>query len=191
VDRKIAWCGSLNILSHSRSSEVMIRFSQSDFVVRLMELSGTAYLLQQEERNDARKRRLVQLATALKKRMAFPPCSRCGGATELGSSKYEPFFGCASYHGGNCDGLVLELAVQDLGLTCPRCGGNIVPSASGHITSNRRLMMEVQQAIKDQLKAQGYTNTFGESIMDHLIIMNRCGRPFSSMAGSSIFPGLC
>jgi len=38
VDRKIAWCGSLNILSHSRSSEVMIRFSQSDFVVRLMEL---------------------------------------------------------------------------------------------------------------------------------------------------------
>ncbi|HHV75658.1 MAG TPA: hypothetical protein GXX41_13695 [Thermoanaerobacterium sp.] len=64
--------------------------------------------------------------------MAFSPCPRCGGATELRSSRYGPFFGCASYRGGNCDGLVnvprrvLELAVQDLGLTCPRCGGNIV-----------------------------------------------------------------
>jgi hypothetical protein len=42
-------------------------------------------------------------------------------------------------------------------------------SAPGHITSNRRLMIEVQQAIKAQLKAQGYTNTFGESIMDQLV----------------------
>lgn len=42
-------------------------------------------------------------------------------------------------------------------------------SASGHITSTRRLMVELQQAIKDRLKAQGYTNTFGESIMDQLV----------------------
>ncbi len=42
-------------------------------------------------------------------------------------------------------------------------------SASGHITSNRRLMMEIQQAIKNQLKVQGFENTFGESIMDHLV----------------------
>lgn len=42
-------------------------------------------------------------------------------------------------------------------------------SASGHITSSRRLMIEVEQAIKDQLKARGYTNTFGEGIMDQLV----------------------
>ena len=42
-------------------------------------------------------------------------------------------------------------------------------SASGHITSNRRLMIEIQQAIRDQLKAQGYTNAFSESIMEQLI----------------------
>jgi len=132
VDRKIAWFDSLNIFSHSRSSKVMIRFSQPEFVVRLLELSGTAYLLQQQERNDVRKRRLAQLATALQKRMAFPLCARCGGATELRSSRYGPFFGCTSYRGGNCDGFisvprrVLELAVQDMGLTCPRCEGNVV-----------------------------------------------------------------
>lgn len=131
VDRKIAWFGSLNILSHSRSSEMMIRFSQPDFVARLMELSGTAYLLQQEERKEVQKRRLDQLATALKKRMGFPICPRCGGATELRPGKYGPFWGCASYRASNCDGRmsiprrVLELAVQDLRLTCPRCGGDI------------------------------------------------------------------
>lgn len=42
-------------------------------------------------------------------------------------------------------------------------------SASGHITSSRSLMIEVQQAIKDQLRAQGYTNAFSESLMDQLV----------------------
>jgi len=36
VDRKIAWFGSLNILSHSQSSELMIRFSQPDLTARLI-----------------------------------------------------------------------------------------------------------------------------------------------------------
>jgi len=42
-------------------------------------------------------------------------------------------------------------------------------SSSGQITSNRRLMIEVQQAIKDQLKAYGYTSVFSASIMDQLV----------------------
>lgn len=42
-------------------------------------------------------------------------------------------------------------------------------SAAGHITSSRRLMMEFQQAIKEELKAQGYSKTFGESILDQLV----------------------
>lgn len=45
----------------------------------------------------------------------------------------------------------------------------IYRSASGHITSSRSLMIEVQQAIKDQLRAQGYTNAFSESLMDQLV----------------------
>lgn len=132
VDRKIAWFGSLNILSHSRSSEVMIWFSQPELVVRLMELSGTVYLLKQEERRSVQKHRLTELADALKKRMAFPSCPLCGGTTELRTGKYGPFFGCASFRNGGCKGLiniprrVLELAVQDLELTCPHCGGKVV-----------------------------------------------------------------
>lgn len=110
----------------------MIRFSQPDFVARLMELSGTTYLIQQEERNDARKRRLAQLAAALEKRLASPLCPLCGGATELRVGKYGPFFGCTSYYGARCNGLVniprrvLELAVENLALTCPTCGGTVV-----------------------------------------------------------------
>ncbi|OIQ12617.1 AAA domain-containing protein [Neomoorella thermoacetica] len=132
VDRKIAWFGSLNILSHSRSSEVMIRFSQPELVVRLMELSGTVYLLKQEERRSVQKHRLTELADALKKRMAFPSCPLCGGTTGLRTGKHGPFFGCASFRNGGCKGLiniprrVLELAVQDLELTCPHCGGKVV-----------------------------------------------------------------
>lgn len=42
-------------------------------------------------------------------------------------------------------------------------------SGSGHITSSRRLVMELQQAIKEQLKVQGYTHTFGESIMEQMV----------------------
>lgn len=132
VDRSVAWCGSLNILSHSRSSELMIRFSEPDLVMRLMELSGTAHLLEEEERKDLQRRRLLQLAAALEKRMVFPPCPRCGGATELRSGRFGPFFGCVSYRDSRCDGLVnvprwaLELAVKDLGLTCPRCGREVV-----------------------------------------------------------------
>ncbi|TDA65831.1 MAG: hypothetical protein D9V47_12060 [Clostridia bacterium] len=45
----------------------------------------------------------------------------------------------------------------------------IYRSASGYITSNRRLMMEVQQAIKDQLQSRGYSNAFSESLMDQLV----------------------
>ncbi len=42
-------------------------------------------------------------------------------------------------------------------------------SASGHIMSTRRLMIEIQQAIKEQLNAQGYTKIFSESIIDQLV----------------------
>lgn len=132
VDRKIAWFGSLNILSHSRSSEMMIRFPQPELVVKLMEFSGAVYLLKQEERRSVQKHRLTELADALKKRMAFPSCPVCDGNTELRAGKYGPFFGCASFQDDGCQGLiniprrVLELAVQDLKLTCPNCGGEVV-----------------------------------------------------------------
>ncbi|MEW6228967.1 MAG: hypothetical protein AB1700_12910, partial [Bacillota bacterium] len=42
-------------------------------------------------------------------------------------------------------------------------------SSSGHITSSRRLMIEVQQAIRDRLKAEGYATTLGESIMGQVL----------------------
>ena len=42
-------------------------------------------------------------------------------------------------------------------------------SGSGHITSSRRLIIELQQAIKEQLRLKGYTHTFGESILEQMV----------------------
>ncbi|MGB9791714.1 MAG: hypothetical protein ACPLTR_03955 [Thermacetogeniaceae bacterium] len=42
-------------------------------------------------------------------------------------------------------------------------------SGSGHIDSAKRLLIEVQQAIKDKLRSLGYASVFGESIIDQLI----------------------
>ena len=131
IDKQIAWLGSLNILSHSRSSEVMIRFAQPDFVERLLELTGTSYLLQQEEKKETRNHLRSLLATAIEQQMTCPPCPKCGETTELRFGKYGPFFGCISYRSRGCDGLmsvprrVLELVVRDLALSCPECGSPI------------------------------------------------------------------
>ena len=43
-------------------------------------------------------------------------------------------------------------------------------SSSGEITSNRRLMIEIQQAIKSELKIQGCTDAFNEGIMEQLVL---------------------
>ena len=45
----------------------------------------------------------------------------------------------------------------------------IYRSSSGQITSNRRLMIEIQQAIKERLSEQGYKDAFSEGIMDQLV----------------------
>lgn len=45
----------------------------------------------------------------------------------------------------------------------------VYKSASGHITSNRRLMIEVQQAISERLRAKGYKRIFGVSVMDQIL----------------------
>jgi len=45
----------------------------------------------------------------------------------------------------------------------------IYHSSSGQITTARRLMIEIQQAIKNRLRDYGYTSVFSSSIMDQLV----------------------
>ena len=45
----------------------------------------------------------------------------------------------------------------------------IYRSASGHITSSRSLMIEIQQAIKDRLKARGLMDAFSPTLMDQIL----------------------
>jgi len=132
IDHRIAWCGSLNILSHSRSTDLMIRFTEAEFVTTLMEMSGVTALVTQQERKEAKSRRLAALASAIERRMKAPPCPVCGGDTTIRSGKFGPFFGCVSYARTKCTGLsnvprsVLALAVEDLSISCPLCGARAV-----------------------------------------------------------------
>ncbi len=132
IDGKVAWFGSLNILSQSRSTEQMLRFAQPGMVSYLMELSGALSIVAEEDKKAQQQARLKALAKALSRHMTAPACPVCGGKTELRSGKYGPFFGCVGFYTTQCKGLVrvpqkaLELAIEDLGFECPLHGKTVV-----------------------------------------------------------------
>ncbi len=132
IDGRIAWFGSLNILSQSKSTEQMLRFSQQGIVSHLLEVSGVVALISREDRKAQQQARLTALAAAISRHMETPRCPECGAKTELRTSKYGPFFGCINFGTTECKGIVnvpqkaLELAVEDLKLECPHHGRTVV-----------------------------------------------------------------
>ena len=125
IDGQVAWFGSLNILSHSRSTEWMMRFADPVVVGRLAEVTGAAALVEHSERHDALQARRQRLQAALQSRGSPPPCPRCGRPTRLTFGRYGPFYRCTE---SRCLGTVnlprpvIQAAVEALGLACPDCG---------------------------------------------------------------------
>ncbi len=120
----VGWFGGLNILSHSHSTEWMMRFADSPAVKSVAEVTGASALVEQTERQDALRARRRRLQAALEARGSPPPCPTCGGPTRLVFGRYGPFFGCT---GPRCRGTVnlprpvVQAAVEALGLECPAC----------------------------------------------------------------------
>ncbi|MHB8928814.1 MAG: AAA domain-containing protein [Bacillota bacterium] len=132
IDGKTAWFGSLNILSQSRSTEQMLRFSQQGIVSHLLEVSGVVALISREDKRAQQQSRLRALAASISRHMETPRCPECGAKMELRTGKYGPFFGCTNFGTTECKGVVkvpqkaLELAVEDLDLECPEHGRTVV-----------------------------------------------------------------
>lgn len=134
IDERVAWFGSLNILSQRTSTEQMVRFENPEVVLKLMELSGTARLIREQNAQQQRKERLERLAKVLAERMKPPACPVCSGPTLLRSMKNGPVYACA---GKVCRGYaniprpVISAAVAELRLSCPRCGDGVVVAKYG------------------------------------------------------------
>lgn len=101
-----------------------MRFGRREVVVRLMELTGAAYMVREREREQGRRERLRRLAAALSRRMPAPRCPRCGNATDLRGGRYGPFYGCPDRECGGRVGVprrLVELALEELREMCPEC----------------------------------------------------------------------
>ncbi|MDP2871861.1 MAG: AAA domain-containing protein [Bacillota bacterium] len=128
IDSRIAWFGSLNILSQSRSTETMLRFAESGIAKQLMELTGTTSLIQAEKKRSDKASLLETLTPEILRRMSVPTCTACGRQMELRPGQYGPFFGCPAYRQHedrpcimNIPRPVLKAAVEALDLKCPEC----------------------------------------------------------------------
>ena len=103
VDGKVLWFGSLNILSHSRSTEWMLRFSDPGAVAGMAEVTGAARLVAESERREAQQTRRQRLEAALRARGSAPPCPKCGHPSRLVFGRYGPFYSCTQ---PRCEGTV-------------------------------------------------------------------------------------
>ena len=79
IDDRIVWCGSLNIISHNRTSEIMIRFESLKFVSEIKRLWNVVGIIEPEESREERESNLE----TLKQFIGQQPCQQCGHAMEV------------------------------------------------------------------------------------------------------------
>lgn len=127
IDDRITWCGSLNILSHSRTTEQMIRFENPRLTEIFLEFNGVVEAFNTEKRREAADALLKRISAALEKRMGRPTCPRpdCRRPMVLRTGRFGPFFGCSGYprcnETMNISRPVLEVVIEELDIPCPVC----------------------------------------------------------------------
>lgn len=126
IDDKVTWMGSLNILSHSHTTEQMVRFDNTELTHMILEFSGVQFLFRKEEQEAKKAKRLEQIGALLAKLMDTPNCPKCGRRMVLRIGQYGVFFGCPSYPADKTTVPVprstLELIIHEMSLPCPSCG---------------------------------------------------------------------
>lgn len=126
IDERVVWSGSLNILSHSRSTEFMMRIEGAEFTRRLLEFSGVAREVRNRQRQANRNALLTELAPLVESLMGGVGCPACGGAVAIRSGPKGPFFSCGSFPA--CRGsvhipaFILGKAIEQMQIPCPGCG---------------------------------------------------------------------
>lgn len=128
IDDRVVWMGSLNILSHSYTTEQMVRFSNPRLTATLLEFSGAVGALAKERKRQAGEAILTSIAAALEERMNWPRCPApgCGQPMIVRNGRFGPFFGCSRYprckETVNIARPMLEAIVEELDIPCPECG---------------------------------------------------------------------
>lgn len=127
IDDKVCWFGSLNILSHSGSSESMLSIRTREAVAQLYQFFGVGSLVGAEEKQNERRSLWEKLQKQILALMHGSLCPVCGASVLLRSSKYGFFLSCERRHKTGCQGLVnvprkvAEDAVIALKIKCPQC----------------------------------------------------------------------
>lgn len=125
IDDRITWMGSLNILSHSSTTEQMTRFDSPQLTGTFLEFNGVAALFAREEREKKKASRLQAIGERLAERMAPPRCPKCGKEMVLRLGSYGVFFGCPNYpkdkETANIPRAVLASVIEEMDIQCPEC----------------------------------------------------------------------
>ena len=127
IDDKVCWLGSLNILSHSGTSEFMLAVRTKEAVAQLYQFFGVGSLVGAEEKQNERRSLWEKLQKQILALMHGPLCPVCGASVVLRSSRYGLFLSCERRHKTGCQGLinvprkVAEASVMALKIKCPQC----------------------------------------------------------------------
>lgn len=126
IDERITWMGSLNILSHSHTTEQMTRLENGELTKMILEFNGVVALFRKEERKVKKATRLEEIRPLLARRMSTPNCSQCGRPMVLRIGPYGVFFGCPSFPADKTTVPVpratLASIIDEMDIPCPRCG---------------------------------------------------------------------
>lgn len=123
IDKKICWFGSLNVLSHNRSEELMVRFEGSSTIEKLYEYSRINLYLDREKRNKEKEKYQKLIFNELIKSIQSPYCFRCEKEMTIRFGRYGPFFGCSNFP--ECEATenipteIVRNIIDEMGIPCP------------------------------------------------------------------------
>ncbi|MCI4463277.1 MAG: topoisomerase DNA-binding C4 zinc finger domain-containing protein [Caldisericum sp.] len=127
IDDKVCWLGSLNILSHSETSEFMLSIRAKEVITQLYQFFGVDAIIGTEEKQNKTHSIWESLQKEIITLMQNPLCPKCGASVVLRCSKYGIFLGCERHSQTRCQGKVnippkiIEDAVKKLKIKCPHC----------------------------------------------------------------------
>lgn len=127
IDDKVCWLGSLNILSHSETSEFMLSIRAKEVITQLYQFFGVDAIIGTEEKQNKIHSIWESLQKEIITLMQNPLCPKCEASVVLRYGKYGIFLGCERHSQTRCTGKVnippkiIEDAVKKLKLKCPHC----------------------------------------------------------------------
>jgi ssDNA-binding Zn-finger/Zn-ribbon topoisomerase 1 len=127
IDDKVCWLGSLNILSHSGTSEFMLSIRTKEAAAQLYHFFGVEGIVGAEKKQNEKRSLRLNLQRQILTLLHGPLCPVCGASVVLRSSRYGLFLSCEQRPRASCERLVnvprkvAEDAVTLLKIKCPKC----------------------------------------------------------------------